>query len=164
MNRRLRARHRWMTTALAVIVPVVLIAALATRPSMPSMDALPWDTTGERYTRAVAEPQELRIDDTPVRLTLLSRDADRSYAVAFEPYAGQAIAAADVLVYWAAEGADSWPPDDAFLLGALAGAQDRVFELPEAAGPGRGGLVFYSLAQQRRLEPGWALPSGEPRP
>lgn len=166
MNRRLRSRHRLMTTALAVIVPVVLITALATRPSMPAMDALPaiGDSPREAYPRTVAEPSELRIDDTRVRLTLLGgRDDGRGYAVAFEAVAGRALNAADVLVYWSAGGAAAWPPDDAVLLGTLAGAQRRVFELPAVARPGLGGLVFYSLAQQRRLEPGWDLPAGEQR-
>ena len=116
--------------------------------------------TGDSYPRTVADGDELRIDDAPVRLTLLGSGTEPArYAVSFEPAAGQPVNAADVLVYWSAEGVSSWPPEEAFFLGTLAGAQARVFALPDGAGPGRGGLVFYSLAQQRRIEPGWSLPN-----
>lgn len=152
-----------MTTALAVLVPAVFIAAIASRPPILEMDQLPVSRTmtGRAFPERLAEETGVRIDEATVTLRLLGTAAEPTrYAVEFDPDAGQAVNSADVLVYWTdSAGGDATVPDGAWLLGTLAGPQTRVFELPEQARPGSGRLIFYSLAQQRLIQQGWSLPT-----
>ena len=46
MNRRLRARHFWIAILLAIVVPILLIAALAARKRFPTQ-ALPAPLAGQ---------------------------------------------------------------------------------------------------------------------
>jgi hypothetical protein len=56
-----------------------------------------------------------------------------------------------MLVYWHLQPAIQTDrlPDDAYLLGALAGTQKRRFILPEPAMTQDGSLILYSLAHHK---------------
>ena len=83
-------------------------------------------------------------DDTGTHIVLAPRD-------------GAAVVGADVLVYWFRGGTVSAVPDDARLLGTLAGPQSRAFALPDDVSGGT--LLFYSLAEQRLFDSRWTLPN-----
>ncbi len=165
MNRRLRSRHRRLMTLLAIGVPVALIAALLARPTMPVMERLPdlgGSSTDHGDTRVIAA-ENVSIDAALMRFELLlTSSAPLRYAVGISPQAGEAVRAADVLVYWTDAPPADAVPAGAQLLGTLGGTQSRRFALPAAARPGNGRLVFYSLGQQRLIEESWALPTGWP--
>jgi hypothetical protein len=65
----------------------------------------------------------------------------------------------DVLVYWAERGTPERLPDGAHLLGRLAGAAPRHFDVPAAAAAEPGRLYLYSLGHARLVDSA-ALPSG----
>lgn len=155
MNARGRARHRTITTALAVIVPVVFVAGLAARPGkidtvepLPALHAPLTD-----YTIVRAEYEAVNIAGGAVDVRFLQGPGDPlRFAVEFMPTS--APRAPDLHVYWTpqTEPADELP-EVAILVGTLAGIQPRRFVLPEIAGRTRGRIVFYSLAH-RSLDPG----------
>lgn len=167
MNSRLRTRHRSIMTVLAIVLPVVFVAGLVMRPPIQRMDSLPVvEAESLDFPVLVANGNGVSIDGAILDLGLYraSNDAGR-YAVEVDPQAGQAVKAADVLVYWSksTDTSASIPPRDAYLLGTLAGPQTRLFALPPAAKPGTGRLVFYSLAQKRLFSDDWPLPAVDDR-
>ncbi len=164
MNRRLRNRHRWLTTSLAIVVPAALAAAILARPTMPVMEQLP-DLGGlPAYDEdmTVLADEYVRIDTATMRFALLAAaSAPERYAVEIRPQDSDVIRGADVLVYWWKMPAreSETVPVNAHLLGRLAGTQTRRYALPAAARPGAGRLVFYSLGQRRLIEGEWPLPT-----
>ena len=159
MNRRLRVRHRWTITLLALAVPLVLVAGITARPPLPLMENLPALDRGDgdgfetRFAEAVIV--DVVIGAATIRASLyVSDDQPSRYAVQVAPANDRAVAAGDVLLYWARETSNSVGtsvPPNAYFLGALAGLEVRRFDLPAAAMSDKGRLLFFSLAEQRLL-------------
>ena len=133
MIRALRGHHERIFLALAVALPLLLLAALMVRPSWPTQQSPGPAPSIEAWTevgpgsgaRALIEQQNTR------EWLHLART--------------EALVAPDVLVYWAekAPDLDSPLPDDAVLLGAFGDIGTVTFDLP-ARGVS-GALLLYSL-------------------
>ncbi len=152
----LRRRHRWTTAALAVALPVAYVVALAARPDEPVVDKLP-----PALAPAVAGPVDadlgLLIEDPP--LAARTRGEGSRWWLELEPVS--AVVRPEVLVYWSPSPAKAGRlPADAYLMGGLAGARARAFELPAAALGNAGTLVLYSLGHQETVASAHLPPIG----
>ena len=156
MNRKLRKRHRIMTTALAVIVPLLFIAGLAVRPPTPLNDELPalYPTAADFPVLVASAGAHSGYAESGWELRRSDTDPNRQ-AIALAPWAGSVSRGADALLYWSRDNPDdgTWPAGETYLLGTLAGPQKRWFELPAAAAGGDGYLVVYSMTTDEVLGP-----------
>jgi len=159
MNRGLRKRHRRLAVFAAIAAPAVFAAALLARPAPAPTSAIPTLSgnivAGDAVKLAV---NSFALDGTPMTARLYRENdgTDAGLRVVLSPADGHAVGGADVLVYWHRGGASGDTiPDDALLVGTLAGPQSRTFELPGEAATGE--LLFYSLAQQRLYAERWEL-------
>ncbi|MCP3957651.1 MAG: hypothetical protein GY719_07330 [bacterium] len=143
----LRRRHRWMTVTLALAVPVLYVAALAVRPDEPAPRELPATLAGagSRPGQPVTELGDLFADP---RIAVTTSRGGGHWWLWFEPAAP--VTRPETLVYWAPSAPDlaSGVPDDAYLLGTLAGSRRRAFALPASVWGRAGWLVLYSLGHQ----------------
>jgi hypothetical protein len=138
-----------MFAGLAVLLPAGIAAAVLARSPSPRVDALPVDLARAAGWDGVDAGRVLwRREDLWGELALtttLARDPGGALTVGLTPAAD--LARPDVLVYWAAGTEPAGRlPEDAVLLGALAGAHERAFALPGSAGTRAGRLLLYSLA------------------
>jgi hypothetical protein len=162
MIRPLRRRHRRLVLGVAVIVPPLFVAALASRDLPRPMDRVPaalLPDVGAPGAWAIEAPDlwpGLGID---IRI---GRDPAGDTPV-LELTTAEALTAPDVLLYWApgTVAADGALPPDARLVGHMAGLVVERFRLPEPAAAGGGTLVLYSLARQE-LVAAAPLPALEP--
>jgi hypothetical protein len=148
---RLRRRHRLWTGLLAVTLPPAFAFALWSRPSPLRMEDLPaaLDPAAPAPGVVLWERDDL-FGSMPARARLLAEVAGGPpVAVELAPHADPM--RPDVLVYWSAGDAREIPPG-AVLLGRLAGARTRRFELPEPARRTAGRLHLYSLGHQALLD------------
>ena len=158
MIRTLRRRHRRMIWTLAIIVPVLFVAALLARPTPPIADGLALEATP-------AYPTEVNAWDdlwpsVPITTRLL---ADRMPAeqLAVELTPTEALLRPDVLVYWVpGEVQEAALPETSYLLGALQGTEPQVWPLPEEARYVSGTLLLYSLPHDEVIAH-TSLPSSE---
>ena len=165
----LRARHRLMTGALAVLLPVGFAAGLAARAPIPATETLSPETRtvipeGAKdlgfldvfydITSSHMTGRAWRVPDAAGGQTLLELSLRREFE------------SPDVLLYWSpavAEGEGSpfsqpGLPTGAVLVGKFSGSGEQVFVLPEAARNGGGFLHAYGLVAGEVLE-GSFLPS-----
>jgi hypothetical protein len=134
---------------MAACVPLGLVVGLASRRAVPTLPSLPPGLVGD-----VGEPVgsvrrwTARVGDVALELAAWGVGSERFVEIAPEAD----LERPDVLVYLTLGGAATGErvPEDALLLGTLAGATTRRFALPPAAADG-GKLLFYSLAHQRAL-------------
>ena len=147
MIARLRSRHRLMTCVLAVVVPVVFAAGILARESVPVHEgsaAAERPQTGEILWESADAWGDLGIRTR----VFLPGEGASAHVLELAPAAD--FQQPDVLVYWSerapqvAEGV----PTGAILLGRLAGAQVRRYELPGATA---GHVILYSLAHQESV-------------
>ncbi len=130
----LRARHRWMTTALAVVVPILYVLILSSR---------------------LEEHDEGHGSVAPVNASVVEGEfAGRAWRadgrLVFLPDRDPSLP--DVLLYWSAVGPVGEDlPANAHLLGALDGDAPRPLPGPPAAG---GPPLAYSLGHARAAAPG----------
>jgi hypothetical protein len=137
--RRLRGRHASTIFGLAVVLPLLFVAALAVRPSWPTQQSAGSAPSIDKWTdigpgsgaHALIEQQSTR-----EWLHLVRTDT---------------LVAPDLLVYWVEKtpALDAPLPDDAVLLGAFGDVGTTTFDLP-ASGV-RGALVLYSLGHRSLL-------------
>lgn len=141
----LRQKHRHIMSAMAAILPIVLIVGVNARRPIPVLDAAPSvlmnsQTADQRlWTRNDLWPSHQI-------LTTLRGASNRSRTIEF---AFSELIGPDVLVYWTA--GERTPnrrglPKNAQFLGALAD-RERL-ELPTTLQRARGRFVLYSLANQ----------------
>ena len=143
----LRRRHRWMTATFAVVVPVLYVVALAARPDEPVVARLPAALAEAAAGEAIDDFGELLADPAVV---VRSRSDGSSWWIELDP--SGPIARPEVLVYWSRSSATAGRlPEDAYLIGSLAGDRARAFKLPEAALGRAGTLVLYSLGHQETV-------------
>jgi len=142
----LRRRHRQLTLLLALASPALLVLGLMARPTWPAgTEQLEPASSIENPLRVI----EARLAETPLRVAVAHDPARVELTFASDPVI------AEGLVYLAHLGPEGeLPPDgslpaDAQLLGALAGADARVFELTVEDLEGTGSyLLFFSLGKQ----------------
>ena len=144
-----RRVHRRIFAGLAVVLPVLLVAALALRPEVPT---LPLDAAPLR--KAAGFASSIPDDHSKVRsagygfeasMQTTGPDAPRLLVRPLVPILGP-----DLLVYWTGtevEGASL--PNDAVLVGHLAGSAPRVLLLPQQATRVDGSALVYSLGYQK---------------
>ncbi len=149
----LRRRHRLMTASLAVVVPVLYVVALTARPEETTAVlplALSEGSTADSGKAGGANPGDLDNDFgelfTDPRVVVRSRSDGTTWWLELEPR--QPITRPEVLVYWSRSAATGRLPEDAYLIGSLAGDRARAFELPQEALGRAGTLVLYSLGHQ----------------
>ena len=143
MIRPLRVWHRRMISILALVVPALLVAALAVRRPAPTDSDAADPLEQERFR--------------PERVTQRISSAPPLPAIEVE-LAGLALSLhtalfderPDVLLYWSADrpaSGGTWP-GEAHLLGSGDGHFDGFLLLPEAARKRDGWLVLYSVAHR----------------
>jgi hypothetical protein len=144
----LRTRHRVLTTALAVLLPVGIVAGLTARVGLPAVSGLPVDSAasvpadeGRAFAFAVAPLEGRLLPDG--RLVLQPREDLRR---------------PDLRVFWVAAGAEG--PDDGLLLGRLAGVRETVLSLPPGLRDRDGEILIYSLAHEEVVDRA-RLPRGD---
>lgn len=144
MIRPLRRRHRFMLTALAVIIPTLYVAALAARRPAARMDALPIRLNAHPGAVESRREQLPLQTATNIQLVLLTTAGQRW----IELRVGEPLSHPDVLVYWSALGATTSEtiPEEAVLLGVLSDLRDSSFEIPH---DDRGELLLYSLPHEQ---------------
>jgi hypothetical protein len=146
-----RRRHLAVFSALAVVLPTLFVSALLSRDPLPVEDAIPtaldlresppaveglaWTRTGALWDalgiEVAAVPGDGRVERVGLRPT---RDPQLPKA----------------LVYWAPGTEPRGAlPEDAVLVGSLAGGRPVLLALPGEAAAVAGRLVVYSLGHQR---------------
>lgn len=164
----LRNRHRTMIATLAVLLPLLFIAGIASRKNIPASPVLP---TADGIGQDMPEMQLWQSEDLWAGLdmvTALHHGGTGRMLLELRPqvYLGYP----DILVYWLPGPApgNEKIPGDALLLGTLYDTVKRMFELPAAGLSGESTVLLYSLAQQRIVASATlpALPetAGEGRP
>ena len=142
MIRSARKRHRAMIVTLAVVAPLLFLAGLSVRQSVPAVQ----DPTVRKDASGRGDLESLREEaapgELPIRVAWL-RETGTGRMVGLE-LTGP-LKRPDLLVYWddlpAADGALS---DEARLLGRAGDRLHVVWEVPTPDASGR--LVFYSTA------------------
>ena len=136
MIRRLRQRHASVLFALAVVVPVIFVAALAVRPELPVMPSASPPLQTESWT-ALDPGGSLR-----------GLIEVRGHNEWLHLVRDERLVAPDALVYWSSEvpGDDAPFPPAAVLLGALGDTGSHTYALP--ARDVTGNLLVYSLAHR----------------
>ena len=153
MIRSHRRRHFRVFASLAVVLPLVLIAALISRQRAPVMDPAPAlldGRAGDGWT--AIDSAEAQVGGTVIGIRLLESIATPA-RLGVELMPASALRAPDVQVYWAAVGdtAAGSLPSDAVLLGSLAGPRLQRFALPVQLGGQPGSVVLYSVAHRAVL-------------
>jgi len=140
--------------ALAVLVPVGLVASVAKRAPLPTAEALPEDLVPESFT--VTVPDSVKWVREGLLWEELGIEAVRvpnpggAPLIAFHPT--RDLRAPKVLVYWApGQGPFADVPIGAELLGPLVRTETAVFPLPLRMRDLDGRFLIYSLGHQRML-------------
>jgi len=150
----LRRLHGRAFRALAVIIPVLFVVALVTRPDPQSSKIAlqPAALPGDRALSAV--------NGLPVQLSVRGPGPGAQV----ELLVTAPLAEPMVALYWNPEsGKETVGPDSVFL-GSVWGPSKLVFPLPDRAPPGAGNLVFLSLSGDQRVLASVSLnpPTGSP--
>lgn len=153
-----RETHFYTALALAGILPIVFLAGLIWRPSIPTVaDDLAPDggqAIDELFTAANFAPEDaaksLASETLEVNGNLILAEtvggSGGDVALLLNPTAP--LAFSNVLVYWTpGDTAPETVDDTAILLGQLSGASRRQFTVPPAAQGQSGHLLFYSRGQ-----------------
>ena len=155
----LRASHRRTVGALAAIVPLAFAAAIAARPKMPVSAADPQlEWLAEAGLLAESAAADLTVEALRLRVfvrrTVDLSDPEEEVTPEFVVLPEVDPERPDVLVYWspASTAEVESIPEDALLLGTLAGSRPRVFLAGrKTTWPVGGALLFYSLAHGELL-------------
>jgi hypothetical protein len=149
----LRRRHRWMTAALAIILPIAFVAGLAVRKPLPATENVPSavPSTSTEFSQVLFEKGDLWNDLAISTRVLADQLPTTHLAVELQPRVYLKIP--DILVYWhpqPSSDADKLP-EGSYLLGALAATEKRCFVLPDSALVHDGIIMLYSLAHQKKI-------------
>lgn len=181
MIHKLRTRHRRMTLALMVVLPVGWLVGLAGRPATPFTAELPEGAkdsvagfSEERWSAVDLFPQE-GADRVGMRVKLLAEaapgtrsafllGAQREYFINASP------PPADVLVYWwpgagtGLAGATAELPKEARLLGALAWEHLTLLPLAANVAGTQGRLLLYGFVDHKVLAVSKTFTAGGTKP
>lgn len=140
MIRELRTRHRLMTTALAIAVPLLFGFAIAMRKNAP-LDRV----QAQRFDSNSYEELEFeQLRELPDSVLTWNRHRDDGTLIAVFQAFGDNAVPPDLLAYWSPTSeASNTLPEDAVLLGRC--LKFAWWPIPE----GRGRVYLYSLAKHR---------------
>ena len=143
-----RVTHRHVFVGLAFLIPTLLAVGLLLRPEVPPIslpDPLLLDTAGfATHSRVKLKSIQVGEHEFNVGIeigeTKLPAMLIRSVSPPLKP---------DLLVYWASDSeVQGNLPEDALLVGELAGKALRRMVIPEAAVNGQGTMLIFSLPHQ----------------
>jgi len=159
-----RRRHFWIFTILAVILPLVLVAAIGVRGQAPIANRVPQvldEPSLRRWTTVSGAEAQV---NPRIHLRLLASDPVRS-RLGIELTLTQALREPDVAVYWTAStgAAPDQLPRDAVLLGTIGKTGPRRLPLPPRATEILGSLILYSVAHRAVLDV-MTIPGPRPGP
>ncbi|NET54741.1 MAG: hypothetical protein F6K47_00575 [Symploca sp. SIO2E6] len=150
-----RRVHFYTVVILSGILPLVFLAGLLWRPSIPTVD----DTTDELFAAANFPSQEDATDVIASETLLVnsvevlaetSKSVEGEMFLELEPT--KALDFSNILVYWrAGESAPKNVDEKAILLGQLSGSSRRRFPLSSAMQEQPGHLLFYSRGQDEAI-------------
>ena len=130
----LRRRHHRMTAAIAIVLPIAFVAGLAVRKPIPATGNVPSAAPPAiSFSHLLFEKTDLWAD---LKITtLVYADQQPAERLAVELHPQDYLKIPDLLVYWHPQPSIQTDklPDDAYLLGALAGTQKLRFILPAPA-------------------------------
>jgi len=159
-----RQAHRWLITALALLLPWLALSALLQRPEIPPVAA----AAAPLFARsdlagATAEGDRLVAFDWPVQGTELKGQLVLGPTLQLRLIAEEPLNLADPLLYWSSTDRSPESLAQAQLLGSLAGAGTHRYRLPMLVGralrsPQPGLLLLVSPLDQR-IVASWTLPS-----
>ncbi len=141
-----------MMAAITIVLPVVFVAGLAVRKPIPPTANTPSTSMTPpaiSFSHLMFEKSDLLADLKITTRVYADQQPAERLAVELQPQSYLKIP--DMLVYWHPQPSiqKSQIPDDAYLLGALAGTQKLRCILPEPAATQDGSLILYSLAHQK---------------
>ena len=140
----LRKLHGRAFVGIAIVVPVLIVTALASRaPRVGSNSQLPDGIAANDGTQVILESPGLWRSHEIVTRVLMSDDG----GFQVELSAGEILQAPDLLLYWSEEASAAQLPANSHLLGAYTG-ETRRFAMPSGLDPRDGMLVLYSLAHR----------------
>lgn len=154
MNRGLRARHRWMTRGIAIVLPLLFLLAVSAREDPAQMSALPsaLDPSPTAPANEVLRWESADLFERVPALVQFYETASSQFGGALNIAPLQEPRLPDLLVYWSSDSAvGAVVPEDSHLLGRLAGSERR-FLLPQAAATQAGSLYLYSLGHQELVD------------
>lgn len=148
-----RKAHFYLVSALCCVVPLVTIAALIWRPSVPISDA---DTlfTAAKFAKSDENPEITKLKPLSIKnlsvVTKLVKGSDSQVYLQLHPK--EALEFSDILVYWLpAQAKPDTIDDSARLLGQLSGTSRRQFPLSPDLINASGQLLFFSQGQQQTI-------------
>ncbi|NEP61712.1 MAG: hypothetical protein F6K31_32965 [Symploca sp. SIO2G7] len=150
-----RKAHFYTVAILSGVLPLVFLAGLLWRPSIPTVD----ETTDKLFAAANFSSQEdanrviaseiLSVNNIEV-LAETSKSAGGAIFLELEPT--EALQFSNILVYWSAgESASDTVDKKAILLGQLSGSSRRQFPVSSAMQDKPGYLLFYSRSQDQAI-------------
>jgi hypothetical protein len=144
MIRPLRKLHRRAFGGIAVVVPLLVVTALASRTPQPGRSALPVDArAAERGSNVVLESPELWRSVAIGTRVVTSEGGGYEVELSADGISGQP----DLLLYWSDEDSVGVLPESSRLLGAYSGGTRR-FAMPSGIDPRDGMFILYSLAHR----------------
>ncbi len=140
----LRKLHRRAFAGSAVVVPALVVTALAGRAPQPGTSPLPNDSAAvESRSSVVLESPELWRSVAIVTRVLASEGGRYEVELSAVEISGQP----DLLLYWSDEASVGVLPESSHLLGPCSGGTRR-FAMPSGIDPRDGMFILYSLAHR----------------
>ncbi len=139
---RLRQMHRWAFRVLAVLVPLVCLAALITRP--PETPVSPDWKDGKIFPDVLSRHTVVGL---PVTVELRAEGSSRQALLKV----AQTLTEPVVALYWSRTAATDGLPRDAVFVGSVWGPADLPMMLPAEAADNPGALYFLSLSGEQQL-------------
>ena len=159
-----RQTHRWLMTALAVLLPWLAVSALLQRPEIPPVAAI----AAPLFARsdlggAEGEGDLLVAFDWPVQGTRLKGQLVLDDTLQLRLSAEEPLNLADPLLYWSSTRRSPESFAQAQLLGSFAGAGTHRYRLAAVVGRAlrsrQPGLLLLVSPLDQRIVASWELPS-----
>ncbi len=153
MIRSLRNRHRRFFIFLAVVLPLLFLAALLSRKDPPRMSDLhSLFPSNNLETGPLLMENETLLEDMGIRFQLFEARDDHPRRI-LKIHMDRSLSIPDPLLYWYAGNGDGGdqPPDTAFFLGVLDNRKTQAFLAPERSPSLDDWVMLYSLGHQKKI-------------
>lgn len=147
-----RKAHFFMIATLSGLLPLIFLAGLIWRPTIPTVD----ESADELFAAAnfsprednvaIASSQEFTVEGVTIDAAIASTQGET--VLLLHPL--QPLKFSDVLVYWTPTEVEEIN-DEALLLGSLSGTSRRRLLFPEEVDLQAGYLLFYSRGQNQAI-------------